>query len=140
MEFRVIKHEALDGSAAGASVTTGTRPEQGVKALVLIANGSSPIMIALRGPDLVDKKALKNIIGSKDIRFASADEVFELTNTEIGVIPAIGSLFNMQTYFDDKLLSEEEIAFGTGLRTKTVVMNVHDFVKATNPVVGSFTK
>jgi len=138
IEYRVIEHQPLDGSAANSALISGTRPEQGAKALIMLVNEEEPIMVVLRGPDRANIKKLKETVGSKNIRFAKLKEVQAVTHTEIGTLPAIGSLFNIPTYVDKNLLEEAEIAFGTGLRTKTILINTRDYIKATSPNIGDF--
>lgn len=139
--YQIIEHEPIDVSAVSSSAVTGTRPEQGAKALVMMINGIKPIMVVLRGPDRADRKAIKKLTESKDVRMATPEEVQETTQVEIGTLPAIGSLFNLPTYVDRLLLEEKEIAFGTGLHTRTIVMNTTDFRKVADPIiVGDFAK
>lgn len=143
VDYRVIEHEPLDGSASGSSTISGTRPEQGAKALVMMAKiggERKPIMVVLRGPDYADNKAIKLATASKDVRMATPEEVQALTQSEVGVLPPIGSMFGVQTYFDKSLLNEGDIAFGTGMRTRTILMKASDFVQTTNPVLGDFAK
>jgi len=104
----------------------------------VIVNGEEPIMVVLRGPDRANIKKLKETVDSKDIRMAHLKEIQSFTQTEIGTLPAIGSLFNIPTYVDKNLLEEEEIAFGTGLRTKTVIVSAKDYIQAISPIIGDF--
>jgi len=53
-------------------------------------------------------------------------------------LPPIGELFNLTTYVDKLLLKEKEIAFSTGLHTKTIIISSDAFKKITNPIVGDF--
>lgn len=136
--YKVIEHEPIDGSAAGASTVTGTNPEEGAKTLIMMVDGIKPIMVVLRGPDKINRSDIKRVTGSGDVRMATLEEVQRVTQTEIGTLPPIGSLFNLTTYVDIRLLKEREIAFGTGLRTRTLVINAEDFKKVVNPIVGDF--
>jgi Ala-tRNA(Pro) deacylase len=141
VKYRVIEHKEIsDDSAAGSSMVAGTRPEQGAKALVMMIDELKPIIVVLRGPDRVDKGALKKIAGSEDIRLATLEEIQTVTHSDVGTLPPIGSLFNIPTYLDRRLIGEGEMAFGTGLRTKTIVMRVADFIQVAKPIIGIFTK
>lgn len=140
VQYRVITHESIDGSAESSSALSGTNPEQGAKSLIMIVDGKNPIMVVLRGTDRIDKPAIKKLTGSKDVRLATLDEVQKVARAEVGTLPCIGNLFNLSTYVDQNLLKEKEIAFGTGLRTKTIVIKTEDFQKIANPLVGSFVK
>lgn len=140
ISYTVLQHDEIEGSAAEASSVTDTRPEQGAKALIMMSNGKTPLMVVLRGPDMADIRALKRAIGTKDLRLATLEEVHEMTGTEIGVIPAIGNLFGMETYCDEDLIYEGDIAFGTGLHTKTIMINAEDYLQVASPTVGKYSK
>jgi len=136
--YRIIAHTPIDGSVIGSSVVMGTNPEEAAKSLIMIVNGITPIMVVLRGSDMVNKRDLKKLTKSGDIRFATPEEVRKATQTEIGTLPPIGELFNLTTYVDKLLLKEKEIAFSTGLHTKTIIISSDAFKKITNPIVGDF--
>jgi Ala-tRNA(Pro) deacylase len=138
--YKVIEHEPIDGSAAGSSAITGTNPEAGAKTLVMMVDGVKPIMVVLRGPDRVNKSDIKRLTGSRDVRMATPEEVGRITRAELGTLPPIGSLFGIETYVDKHLLEEKKIVFGTGLPTRTAVINGEDFRKLVNPIVGDFVK
>lgn len=138
--YNVIEHPMFDGTAQGSSITTGTRPEQGAKALVMTVSGSELIMVVLRGPDKVDYKAVKKAVNSNNVRLATTDEIQKVTSIPVGSLPPFGNYFKMTTYVDELLLNETEIACGTGLPTKTIIINSSDFVKVCNPIIGNYIK
>lgn len=138
--FRVIEHEPIDGTASGSSTTSGTRPEQGAKTLIMMIDGEKPIMVVLRGTDRVNYKAIRGVTNSQDVRLASAEEVAGVTPLAIGTLPPFGDLFGLTTYVDRQLLAQSEIACGTGLTTKTLLVNTKDFERIASPLVGDFIK
>lgn len=138
--YEVIDHLEIDGTASGSSITTGTRPEQGAKALIMTVSGKNLIMLVLRGPDRADFKAIKKAVDSNDVRLASREEINNITPIEVGTLHPFGNLLNIQTYVDKSLLEEEYIACGTGLSTKTIIMKSTDYSNIVNPITGSFVK
>jgi Ala-tRNA(Pro) deacylase len=138
--YRVIDHPPIEGTASGSSTVSGTQPEQGAKALIMMVGGEESIMVVVRGPDRVNYKAIKEITKTDNVRLASLEEVAKITLAEVGTLPPFGDLFGLKTYADRRLLAEGEIAFGTGLRTKTLVISTDDFQKIGNPIVGDFVK
>jgi Ala-tRNA(Pro) deacylase len=139
--YKIVDHKPFDGSSSeSSSVITGTTLNQQAKSLIMAIDGKKIIMVVLRGSDKVNKNALKKLIGSGDIRLATPEEVQRRTNTELGTLPCIGSLFNLATYVDKRLLIEKEIAFGTGVRTKTIIISSDDYGKIASPTVGDFVR
>lgn len=136
--YDIISHGPIDGSVIGSSRVTGTNPKEAAKSLIMIADGIKPIMVVLRGSDRVSKKGIKKLTGHEDIRFATPEEVQRVAQVEIGTVPPIGSLFNIITYTDKRLLKETKIAFSAGLHTKTIVINSATFKKIVNPIIGDF--
>jgi Ala-tRNA(Pro) deacylase len=138
--FKVIEHPPIDGSASGSSFTSGTLPEQGAKALIMTVGGEKQIMVVLRGTDRVDYKAVRNMTHSRDVRLASTEEVKKVTPLDLGTLPPFGELLGLTTYVDQKLLEQEEIACGTGMTTKTIMISSDDFKEVANPHIGRFAR
>jgi len=138
--YRVIEHASIDGTASGSSATSGTRSEQGAKALIMMVGGEKPIMVVVRGPDRVDYKAVKRITKSQNVRLAKLEEIGKVTPLAIGTLPPFGDLFGITTYVDQQLLDQQEIACGTGLATRTLMIRTDDFRKVARPLIGNFAK
>jgi Ala-tRNA(Pro) deacylase len=147
IEYQVIDHEPVLTCEDAAKIR-GTRPEQGAKALVCMADlpavstalqaGKKPILIVLPCSSRLDFKAFKKWQEIKDLRMASAEEVKNVTGIEVGAIPPVGEAIGLQTFVDEKLLKEEEICFNAGMHTRSVTMKSRDYTKVVKPVVGCF--
>ena len=69
-------------------------------------------MIVLPGAARFDSKKARDILNAKDIRFASEEEVENITNgVKSGGVPPFGNLFNIPVYVDQSLLENEKIIF-----------------------------
>lgn len=79
--YGVIDHPEIDGTAYGSSEISKTKPEQGVKALIMTVSEETPIMVVVRGPDTINFKAIKKAVNSKDVRLASDEEIKKITPT-----------------------------------------------------------
>jgi Ala-tRNA(Pro) deacylase len=140
ISFEVIDHPPIDGTASGSSATTGTKPEQGAKALVMMVESNKAIMVVLRGPDRVDFKTLKRIANTGDLRLARPEEIKKATSLSVGALPPFGNFFGLTTYVDQRLLGVGKIACGAGLLTKTLIIQVSDFIGVVHPNIGDFAK
>ncbi|KKU73130.1 MAG: Aspartyl-tRNA synthetase [Candidatus Amesbacteria bacterium GW2011_GWB1_47_26] len=107
IKYQTLEHEPTPTCEDSARVR-GTSPGQGAKALICYAD-KKPILIV------------------HDLRFATPDEVLQLTGLQIGAIPPLGNLFNLPTYIDQALSAEERIAFNAGDRAKSVIMSYSDY-------------
>jgi Ala-tRNA(Pro) deacylase len=81
----------------------------------------------------LDSKKARANLGVKAIRFATKEEVLELTMLQPGSIPPFGSLFNLNTYADPALAANASINFNAGDHSISVQMTHADFVKAEQP-------
>ena len=83
--------------------------DQGAKALVCLL--TKPILIVLPCSHKLDTRSFKSEFNVKDLRFATPEEVLQLTQLQIGAIPPFGKLFEIPTYVDENLSANENIAF-----------------------------
>ena len=81
-------------TAQEAAVAVGAELGQIVKSLVFVAPGDDgelePILCLVAGHNRVDLARLAAVSGERDVRRATAREVYELTGFSIGGIPPIG--------------------------------------------------
>ncbi|KKU29253.1 MAG: YbaK/prolyl-tRNA synthetase associated region [Candidatus Amesbacteria bacterium GW2011_GWA2_47_11b] len=126
IKYRALSHEPTPTCEDSARVR-GTSSDQGAKALVCYAD-KQPIMIVLPCSRKLDPKLFKSLFGVKDLRFATPDEVIQLTSLSVGAIPPLGHLFGLPTYVDAELAKNQTIAFNAGDRTKSVIMAYSDYV------------
>ena len=80
----------------------GTSLASGAKALVVKA-GDKFVLIVLPADRKLDSKKAREAFGVKALRFASKEEVEQLTGLQPGSIPPFGSLFGLPTYCDPAL-------------------------------------
>ena len=110
--FDVLRHEPVCTSIEAAAVR-GTSLASGAKALVCKADERF-LMFVLPADRRLDSKALRKAKGWKSLRFATADEVLELTGLTPGSIPPFGQLFELPTLCDRRLADEPTINFNAG--------------------------
>ena len=100
--FAETTHTAADAAAA-----VGAELGQIVKSLVFVAPDEDgvlePILCLVSGPNRVDLARLAAVIGSQEIRRASAREANELTGFVIGGIPPIGHSRPIRVIMDPDL-------------------------------------
>jgi Ala-tRNA(Pro) deacylase len=85
----------LPPTSPQAAAVRGAPLHSGAKALILKVKGKF-LMVVLPADRSLNNNAFRKLIGSKTTRFATKDEVFELTSLTPGSIPPFGSLFGLQ--------------------------------------------
>ncbi len=89
----------------------------------------------------LDSNAIKQRFGAKKTRFATADELRELTGLVPGSVPPFGQpVLPFELYVDESILENEKIAFNAGSLTDSIIMLVQDYERIAKPVVFRFSK
>lgn len=137
--FETFNHEPVRTSEEAAALRPGYTMEQGAKALIArikVPNeGKSFTMLVLPGNKKFSKEKVSKVTGAKDIRFATEDEVSDITKgIKPGGVPPFGNLFGLRVISDKSLYDNEKIVFNAG-RTTTIAMKSEDYAKLVKPVV-----
>lgn len=140
IEYRVIEHPSIDGTASGSSLVSGTDPEKGAKTLIMITSENEPIMVVVRGPDKVSFGKIKKASGSHDVRLANLQEISNITHLSAGTLHPFGNLLNLRTFFDRTLLDNDEIVCGTGSPTQSLIIKTDGLKNNDSFVIGDFSK
>ena len=135
--FTVSRHEPVFTSEQAAAVR-GTSLASGAKALVIKASEKF-VLIVLPADRKLDSKKARDVFGVKSIRFASKQEVEQLTGLQPGSIPPFGSLFNLPTYCDPALGENPSINFNAGDHAISVQMSYADYVAVEKPMLTTVT-
>lgn len=138
ISYSVHKHEPVHTSLEASKVRE-TSLATGAKALIWFAD-KKPVLIVVPGDRRLDTKKFKEAFGIKDLRFATPEEVLNLTTLKIGSIPPLGLVLGLPSYFDATIAkSTREVAFNAGLHTVSIVMSAGDLVKIIKPKVAEIT-
>ena len=132
-EFRVLEHAPVFTSEEAARVR-GTTPEAGAKTLVVRAEGRYAHLV-LPGNRRVDNARLRAVLGTRKLRFATAEELEMLTGCAPGAVPPFGNLFGFPVYVDAALTACEWIVFNAGSHTVSFTMRCEDFVSLAGATV-----
>ncbi len=136
--FDVMEHEPVLTSEQAAEVR-GTTLESGAKALICKADADY-VMAVMPANLRLASKSIRKLKKWKKLRFASADEVMELTGLLSGSIPPFGSLFGLTTFCDSQLVDQPRINFNAGDRSISISMASSDYLAVENPELGPFAE
>ena len=133
----VLRHEPVFTSEAAAAIR-GTPLASGAKALVCKADDRF-LMIVLPADRKLSSKAVRKV-GIKSLRFASREEVEQLTGLAPGSIPPFGSLFDLETWCDERLSEQPTINFNAGDHAISISMAYADYLTFEQPRLGIFAE
>jgi len=136
--YDVLRHAPVFTSEEAAAIR-GTPLASGAKALVCKADDQF-LMIVLPADRKLSSKAVRKSGGVKSLRFASRDEVEQLTGLAPGSIPPFGSLFGIATWCDERLAEQPRINFNAGDHAISISMAYTDYVAAEQPRLGNYAE
>ena len=135
--FEVIEHAPAHTSEDAARVR-GTRPRQGAKALVVRAEERF-VHCVLPADLRADNAALRALVGTRKLRFATREELHRLTGCEPGAVPPFGNLFGLPVLLDEALCANERVVFSAGSHGRSITMRCADLVHLSGATVCRFT-
>ena len=135
--FRVLRHAPVFTSEEAAAIR-GTALSSGAKALICKVDDRF-VMFVLPGDRKLDSKQVRRSLGIRALRFATPEELRELTGLAPGAVPPFGSLFGLATHCDERLAGNNEINFNAGDRSISICLAYADYLGVENPKVGCLT-
>jgi Ala-tRNA(Pro) deacylase len=135
--FGVLRHAPVYTSEEAAAIR-GVPLCSGAKALIVKA-GEEFVLLVVPADRKLDSKKARTALGVKSLRFASREEVEQLTGLQPGSIPPFGSLFGLPTRCDPALRSNEQINFNAGDHTISVSMTCTDYLAVEQPALAELT-
>lgn len=139
VEFRELRHEPTRTSEDSARVR-GEDIRMGAKALLLKVGDEFGVFVlsaALR----VDSQAIRAHFGVRKTRFASADELRQMTGLVPGSVPPFGRpILPLDLYVDRSIERLERIAFNAGSLTNSIFLGVEDYLRVAQPAIFDFSR
>jgi Ala-tRNA(Pro) deacylase len=88
----------------------------------------------------IDSTAIKKYFQAKKLRFASSEELHELTGLVPGAVPPFGKpILPLELSVDTSILANKKIAFNAGSLTDSIILSVPDYLKIAQPRIFTFS-
>ncbi len=126
IKYNVLKHKPVYTSRQASEVRNESI-NSGAKSLLLKVDKDFVLAVLSGGKRLSSKKA-KDFFGSKNLRFATLNEVKEIMGCEIGACYPFGKIAKIRTIVDNALLENSDISFNPGLHGKTIKLKLKDYL------------
>lgn len=140
VSFREVEHEPTFTSEESARAR-GESLEIGAKALVM-KTGADFSLFVLPAHRKVDSSAIRRHLGLNALRFATPEELLELTGLVPGSVPPFGRpILPMDLFADpDVGVAEDRIAFNAGSLTRSFILRASDWRNLAAPRNLSFAR
>ena len=136
--YEVSRHAPVFTSEEAARVR-GAQLASGAKALICKA-GENFVLFVMPADRRLDSKLARRALGVRGMRFATREEVEELTTLLPGSIPPFGQLFGFKTYCDENLTAQTRINFNAGDHSISVNMACTDYLAVEQPAMGHYSE
>ena len=121
VEF-VEKHHEPTYTSEESARARGESLSVGAKALVIKTDDRFRLFV-LPADRKADSQAIRRELGAKKTRFASAEELKELTGLVPGCVPPFGPpVLSLELFADPALCENDKVAFNAGSLTTSIIM------------------
>ena len=122
-DFSEVHHPPCRTSEQSAEAR-GESIEIGGKAILLKCDDTFYLFV-LSAAKKLDSKAIKKRLNLKKTRFATAEELLELTGLVPGSVPPFGKpILPFELFLDHSITDNETIAFNAGSLTDSIILRV----------------
>lgn len=138
IKYEVTEHEPVYTSEQAASVRSEP-VNVGAKSLLLKADNDF-VLAVLPGGKRLSSKKVKDNLKSKNLRFATPQEVEDIMGCKIGACYPLGRIIGVKMVVDNTLLENDEISFNPGLHDKTIKLKLKDYLLIAVAEVANISK
>ena len=132
VECRAIECDPQYADTASFCEHYNYPPGEGANTIV-VASKTDPVRYAacvvLPTTRLDVNKCVRQLMGTRKLSFASAEQTVALSGMQIGGVVAIGLPEDVPVYIDDAVFALPEILMGGGNRSSKLVLNPQELLK-----------
>ena len=129
--YKKVSHRPTFTSEESAAVR-GEPLEYGAKALLIKADEGFVILI-MSAVQKLDSKKAKHALGVKKIRFATQEELKNLTGLVPGSVPPFGNpVLPFKLFIDTSITGLARVAFNAGSLEVSIIMDTNEYLKISN--------
>ncbi len=126
VRYREVHHEPTRTSEESAKAR-GEDIAIGGKAILMKVDDAFMLFV-LSAAKKVDSQKIKKHFNAKKLRFASTEELLQLSGLVPGSVPPFGKpILSFDLYVDTSIKQNKQIAFNAGLLTDSIIMQTEDF-------------
>lgn len=131
ISYKYLTHEPTPTSQDSADVR-GVDVNQGIKALI-VESSLGMAMCCIPADEKLDFFKVSELVGAK-IKMGDRTKI-EALGLQIGGIPPLGHLIQINTFYDRTVLNKGIVWFNCGTQTESIAMSAADLIKYANPQI-----
>lgn len=130
--FREVHHEPVRTSEQAAAAR-GESVKIGGKAIVAKVGETFHVLVFSAARRL-DSKRVRKRVGAQRFRFATPEELQELTGLVPGSVPPFGRpILPLDLFVDESILDNDRIAFNAGTLTDSIILDRKQYLEVARP-------
>ncbi len=138
IHYSVLPH--APAFTAEETAATAHVPGRELAKPVIVNVDGRLVMTVLPASRMLDIDHFRAITRAKKLQLATEEECTRrFRDSEVGAMPPFGNLYKMETWVDESLSDDEEIAFNAGTHTELIRMRFSDFERLVRPRVHPFS-
>jgi Cys-tRNA(Pro)/Cys-tRNA(Cys) deacylase len=109
-----------------------------VKSIVMIDSNDEPLLAIVAAKSKISHRKLKDLLGVRDVRLASPDEVLQHSGYPVGAVPPFNNI--RRVIVDPRVLNNETAIFGGGDIDRLLEMRTRDVVEVSHAKINDITQ
>lgn len=139
LAFKTLHHPVTRTSEESAAVR-GEALAVGAKAIVMKVGGRFALFV-ISAAQRIDGRKIRTHLGVKKTRFATPEELMNLTGLVPGAVPPFGRpILDLDLYIDTSVQANDRVAFNAGSLTDSVIMAAADYLALAEATVFDFAR
>lgn len=133
----VFVHDGPVRSLEQAAAARDQQPQQVVRSLLFRLSGDDGyeyVMALVAGPQQIDWRALRRVLGTSRVTTAERDEVVRVTGYQPGAVAPFGLPQPVRILVDESVRRVSELSLGSGVRGTAVLLQTADLLRALGDV------
>ncbi|HUI87399.1 MAG TPA: YbaK/EbsC family protein [Anaerolineales bacterium] len=126
----VFRHPGQVNSLEQAAQERHQHVEQVVRSILFRLSADEYLMVLAAGPGQISWKALRRYLGQSRLTLAREEEVWAVTGYRIGTVAPFGMPRPIRILIEERVLKEDEISIGSGMRNVGVILKSADLRRA----------
>ncbi len=139
VSFKTLHHQATRTSEESAAVR-GEALAVGAKAIVMKVGGRFALFV-ISAARRIDGRKIRAQLGVKKMRFATPDELMDLTGLMPGAVPPFGRpILDLDLFVDASVQANNRVAFNAGSLTDSIIMATDDYINLIDATLFDFAR
>jgi len=139
IKYSIVEHSPTYTSQESAT-QRGDNIRNGAKAIVLKTDNYFSLIVMSASLKL-DSKKVKQCLNLKKLRFATKEELYDMTGLVPGSVPPFGNpILPFSLYIDSSIIELEYISFNAGSLTQSISMSKSDYLSMSEGQIVSVSR